>query len=113
MQIIAVPRVLREKLGEEGVDSLIDLLNKVSDRTRDNVLTFVEEKFEHRLSDEVAKINQRITDEVAKINQRITDEVTGLHNEIHRTRADIIKWMFIFWVGQIGVIMGLLFAFFK
>jgi len=157
MQIIAVPRVLREKLGEDGVDSLIDLLNKVRDRTRDDVLTFVEEKFERRLSDEVAKINQRITDEVAKINQRLSEEVTkinqritdevakinqriteevaninqritdevtninqriseevaGLRNEIHRTRADIIKWMFIFWVGQIGVIMGLLFAFFK
>ena len=106
MQIIAVPRVLREKLGEDGVDSLIELLNRVSDRTREDVLTFVEEKFERRLSEEMAKINQRITDEVAKINQRISEE-------IHRMRADIIKWMFIFWVGQIGVIVGLLFAFLK
>jgi len=127
MQIIAVPRVLREKLGEDGVDSLIELLNRVSG-TREDVLTFVEEKFEHRLSEEMAKINQRITNEVtkinqrmtnemAKMNQRITDEVAKINQriseEIHRMRADIIKWMFIFWVGQIGVIVGLLFAFLK
>ncbi len=27
--------------------------------------------------------------------------------------ANLIKWMFIFWAGQIGVITGILFAFFK
>ncbi|HJX09497.1 MAG TPA: hypothetical protein VJ733_03245 [Candidatus Binatia bacterium] len=27
--------------------------------------------------------------------------------------ATLIKWMFIFWVGQIGVITGILFAFVK
>ena len=27
--------------------------------------------------------------------------------------ATLIKWMFIYWVGQIGVITGILFAFFK
>jgi len=111
MQIIAVPRVLREKLGEDGVDSLIELLNRVS--AREDVLTFVEEKFERRLSEEMAKINQRITNEVAKINQRISEEIHQVRAEIHRMRADIIKWMFIFWVGQIGVIVGLLIAFLK
>ena len=95
------------------MDSLIELLNRVSDRTREDVLTFVEEKFERRLSEEMAKINQRITNEVAKINQRISEEIHQVRAEIHRMRADIIKWMFIFWVGQIGVIVGLLIAFLK
>jgi hypothetical protein len=27
--------------------------------------------------------------------------------------ANIIKWMFILWVGQVGVITGILFAFFR
>ncbi len=29
------------------------------------------------------------------------------------TKADIIKWMFIFWVGQIGVLVAILSLFFK
>jgi len=93
---------LREKLGEDGADSLVELLNRVSNHTRDDVLTFVEEKFEHRLSEEVAKVNQRITDEIAMVR-----------TDMHALRADLIKWMFIFWAGQIGVILGILFAFFR
>jgi len=102
MELINIPRVLREKLGEDGADSLVELLNRVSNHTRDDVLTFVEEKFEHRLSEEVAKINQRITDEIAMVR-----------TDMHALRADLIKWMFIFWAGQIGVILGILFAFFR
>jgi len=102
MELINIPRVLREKLGEDGADSLVELLNRVSNHTRDDVLTFVEEKFEHRLSEEVAKVNQRITDEIAMVR-----------TDMHALRADLIKWMFIFWAGQIGVILGILFAFFR
>ena len=89
-------------MGEDGADSLVELLNRVSNHTRDDVLTFVEEKFEHRLSEEVAKVNQRITDEIAMVR-----------TDMHALRADLIKWMFIFWAGQIGVILGILFAFFR
>lgn len=57
MEILTVPRPLKQKLGEDAVDSLVDLLNK--------------------------------------------------------SKAEIIKWMFIFWLGQIGAILGILFAFFR
>ena len=146
MEIITIPRVLREKLGDNGADSLVELLNRVSNHTRDDVLTFVEEKFEHHLSEEISKvneriaeetnkldnrlteemgkvneriaeervsINQRITEEVAKVNQRVTDEIAMVRTDMHALRADLIKWMFIFWAGQIGVILGILFAFFR
>ena len=109
MELINIPRVLREKLGEDGADSLVELLNRVSNHTRDDVLTFVEEKFEHRLSEEVAKVNQRITDEIAMVR----GEIQVLRTDMHAMRADLIKWMFIFWAGQIGVILGILFAFFR
>lgn len=36
-----------------------------------------------------------------------------LMKEIHSIKSEIIKWMFIFWVGQIGVLTGILLAFFK
>jgi hypothetical protein len=78
--VIAIPRPLREKLGDDGADALVDLLGKVNDGTRQDITTLVEEKFERRLA---------------------------------AVEATLIKWMFIFWVGQIGVITGILFAFFK
>lgn len=80
MAVIAIPRPLREKLGDEGADALVDLLNKVNEGTRVDIITPVEEKFERRLA---------------------------------AVETTLIGWMFIFWIGQVGVIIGILFAFFK
>jgi VIT1/CCC1 family predicted Fe2+/Mn2+ transporter len=143
MAVITVPKVLREKLGEDGADGLVELINLANQKVKEDVIELSAEKFERRLTEEMAKVNQRITDEiaklrgevkeemaqlrsvdlakldkritdeVAKLDKRITDEVAGLKVEIATTRAELIRWMFIFWVGQIGVLIGILFAFFK
>jgi len=117
MPIITVPKALRDKLGEEGSDALVDLLNQSQDRQKEDILEFVEEKFERRLTEEIGKVNERLTDEIGKVNQRITSETAKLDKrittEIAKVRTDLIKWMFIFWIGQIGAILGILFAFFK
>jgi len=124
MPIVTVEKPLKDKLGDDGVDSLIHLLNQAQKDQKENVLEFVENKFERRLSEEISKVNKRITEEISKLDKRITEEIskldkriteeiTKLDNKIEHTRADIIKWMFIFWVGQVTVITGLLFAFFK
>jgi len=102
MEIITVPRPLREKLGEVASDSLIELLNKSSQRLKEDVLAFVEEKFERRLTEEISKVNEKITSEISKVEQKISE-----------SQANMIKWMFIFWLGQIGALIGILFAFFK
>lgn len=84
MSIVAVPEVLREKLGPEGALALVELLNRSSQKTREDVIVLVEERFERRLAEVVGGLETRLT-----------------------------RWMFIFWVGQIGAILGILFAFFK
>jgi hypothetical protein len=119
-----VPKVLREKLGEEGTEALIELLNGTAGQARTDVLTFVEEKFERRLSEEatkldvkiseeVSKLDVKISEEVAKLETRITNEVAKLDVKISDIKADLVRWMFIFWVGQLGAIIGILFAFFR
>lgn len=37
----------------------------------------------------------------------------GLKEDIANVKAEIIKWMFIFWISQIGVITGIIFAMLK
>lgn len=102
MPVVSVKKPLREKLGDDGVDALIDLINDAQKETRNNVIEIVEEKFERRLSEELSKINIKISDIETKLIEKIS-----------KSHSDVIKWMFIFWVGQIGAILGILFAFFK
>ena len=96
--LIAIPKALREKLGEEGSSGLVDLLNSQSQNNGDAITTFVEEKFERRLSEEISKVR---------------DEISKLRVEMHKSQAVTIRWMFVFWVGQIGAMLGILFAFFN
>jgi regulator of replication initiation timing len=106
-------------------------LSQVEASARDASILVVEERFERRVSEEGAKINMRITEEVAKlrieiskldnriteevtkINNRITEEVAKLRVEVSRVQSNLIKWMFIFWLGQVGAMIGILFAFFR
>jgi hypothetical protein len=95
MPVVTVGKPLRDKLGDDGVDSLIELINQSNTEQKNDILEFVEEKFERRLSEEIGQVR------------------TELVTMIAETKAELIKWMFIFWVGQVGVILGVLFAFFK
>jgi len=38
-------------------------------------------------------------------------EISKVNNNISEAKSEIIKWMFIFWASQIGVIVGIFFAF--
>ncbi len=132
MKIINIPKVLREKLGDDGVDALIELLNASNEGLKVDLIELQTEKYERRLTEEInklrtediAKLDKRITEEIARLDKRITEEIAGLDKriteetarlrvEISRSYANIIKWMFIFWVGQIGVITAILFTFLK
>ena len=81
--IITIPKILQDKLGHYGANALVETLNKLEESHKDHVLEIAENKFERRLSEEIGGLR------------------TELKQEIVNTRADMIKWMFIFWVGQI------------
>jgi len=106
MTIVSVGKPLREKLGDDAVDSLVELLNKSQEQQKNGILQFVEEKFERRLTEEISKLEVRLTDRISSLGSK-------LESKISEQRTELIKWMFIFWVGQLAVMMGLLFTFFK
>ena len=91
MTVITIPKILRERLTDEGAEAFVQILDRVEDRTQKAVMEMAEERFERRLTEEIGKVK----------------------TEIANTRADLIKWMFIFWVGQVSTITAILFAFFK
>jgi len=66
-------------LGEEATDSLVEFVNAANASVRDDVVEIVGERFERRLSEEMAKVNQRITDEIGglrvELSERIITEV--------------------------------------
>ena len=106
MPVLTIERPLKERLGDEASDSLFRLLNSANETQKRDVLEFVEEKFERRLSEEISKLEIRLTEKISNLEVRLIEKIS-------ETRTQMIKWMFIFWAGQIGVLIGILVAFFK
>ncbi len=91
--------VLKEKLGEDGVNALLKVIEGERERTRDHLFRLLEERFARRLVEEIGKLRSEMYEEIGK-----------LRAEMHSMKADLIKWMFVFWVSQTLVIIGVIFA---
>ena len=78
MDILTVPPPVREKLGNEGATALMTMF---ADAHR-----IALESFEHRLSEETAKLRLDIAD----------------------LKFELLKWNFLFWIGQLAALVGVL-----
>ncbi|UCC71553.1 MAG: hypothetical protein JSV86_14330 [Gemmatimonadota bacterium] len=107
--IIAIPEVLRDRLGPEGARALADLLNEASVQTRGDVVEIAVSRFEHRLAEETGKLRA----EIAALRAELHSEIGALRADMGAFEARITRWMFVFWIGQIGALLGILFAFFR
>jgi len=135
MPILAVEKPLREKLGDEAVSSLVKLLNQSQAEQKEAVIEFVEEKFERRLTEEISNLkvvllqnsieqekrlskkmeegDDKLSQKISDLDDKLSQKIFNFENKISENNAQQIKWMFIFWVGQVVAILGILFAFFK
>ena len=100
--VIALPPALLKNANKEEQKELTEFFNNIVRSSSETAIITVEEKFERRLTEEISKLD-------AKIDKRINE----LDKNMSENKADIIKWMFIFWAGQIGVLIAVLDLFFK
>ncbi|MEK6767151.1 MAG: hypothetical protein AABY49_13125 [Planctomycetota bacterium] len=56
MLVITIPKILREKLSEDGADALVEIINKADEQQKEDIISFVEEKFERRLAEVKSEI---------------------------------------------------------
>ncbi|MBF0320991.1 MAG: hypothetical protein HQL01_14425 [Nitrospirae bacterium] len=125
MAVITIPDALRERLGEEATRAFVDVIKEVDSESKKELATRADlkeevykineriSKLDERITIEAIKTNERITSEISKVNERITSEISKLRNDNEKSFKENIKWMFIFWIGQIAVIITILKLFFK
>jgi len=81
-----------QKLGHELVDEMVNWFNETDSTYRTELR-------------ELNDLNFARFD--AKLEQRISEVKNELHDEIADLRANLVKWMFAFWIGQAGLTVGL------
>ena len=81
---------LTSKLGSAATSGLADLLETERAIWTDDVMTLAVDRFERRLTEQVAGLR------------------VDMVRELQECRVDIIKWSFLFWVGQVTLVSGLI-----
>lgn len=84
-----------QKLGHEVVDELVGWFNQVDMTYRADLRELNDANF--------VRFD-------AKLEQRLAEVRSELRQDIAALRADLIKWMFVFWVGNFATTAGLVFA---
>ncbi len=88
--------------------SSIDLYNLLRERVGDQqakaLTDFVEQRVEH--SFDSAKSALATKEDLLKMQME-------LRVEMKEQKSEMIKWMFLFWVGQIGATIGIVLVFLK
>jgi hypothetical protein len=115
--IIAIPEALRERLGPEGAQALAELLNEARVQTRGDVIEIAASRFERQLAETIGGLRAEMHREIGGLRAELHSEIGGLRAEMGSKmgalEARIIRWMFVFWIGQIGALLGILFVFFR
>jgi Spy/CpxP family protein refolding chaperone len=85
-----IPAALRARIGDEATFGLIEALESERKDWSEQVLSASADRFERRLAEELSTLRQ------------------GLTQELVTTRVDMLKWSFVFWIGQVAAMAGLL-----
>lgn len=96
-----IPAALRSRLDDDATFGLVELLDSERKDWSGQVLTIASDRFERRLAQELGLLR-------AEVSTALNDGLTAIRNESATARVETLKWSFVFWIGQVAAIAGLL-----
>jgi hypothetical protein len=113
-------RAFYDKLGDALANELVEWLNQVdaayrSDLRELNELNFArfDGKVEQRFAQFGAKVEQRFAQIDAKLDGRIAELRAEIQIGLQSLETKLIRWMFLFWIGQAATTVGMVFGLLK
>ena len=92
---------LKEKMGEKEAEALVTF---VDTRIKETVRETNEQNLKVLASKEdIVNTNLKISD----LRTELKEDIANLRTEIAVSRAEMIKWMFIFWIGQLAAFIAI------
>ena len=124
-----VPASLQDRLGQEATAGLVELLTDARKEWTAEVIGMVGDRFERRLTEETSKVRVEMAalrsdlrQEMAALRSDLRQEMAALRGDLRQEmtegsaslrqaladqRFEILKWAFLFWVGQFFAVAGL------
>ena len=124
-----------ERLGDEIANELVDWFNAVDATYRSDLretnesnfarfMAWVDQRFaeqdlriEKRFAEQDAKFDKRFAEQDAKFDKRFAEQEVWIGKrfgemqvQMAEFRADMMKWMFVYWTGTMLALAGFVFA---
>jgi hypothetical protein len=89
-------KLLTEKLGADTAEAMFKYIDNKTERSVEATIKTLATK-----------------DDIANVGEEIAGVKYDLRKDMGEIKADTIKWMFIFWIGQVGATLAIVFLFLK
>lgn len=87
------------------ITKLYDLLSdKVGKETADNLISYVDAKIKEEVENNSRTLSTK---------EDLVKEISRLEIKISESKSELIKWMFIFWIGQLAATFGFILLFLR
>ena len=96
-------KLLSEKLGGDTTEAIFKYIDNRTERSVEATIKTLATK------DDISSLRS----EIVGIREEIANLRYDIRKEMGEHKADNFKWMFIFWIGQLGAMLGIIFLFFK
>ncbi len=126
--VLEVYERLKPHLGEDDTRLLVEFVQDPGGRglaTREDLfevrtglerqIAQVKTDLEHQIAQvktdlehQIAQVRTDLEHQIAQVRTDLAKVKADLHVEIAQVKAELLKWLFLFWVGQIGIVGGLL-----
>jgi hypothetical protein len=106
-------QIIKQKLGEKEAEALVAFVETTARHENENSMKTVVSKeelavFEKDILSEIKVLR----DDINKLKMELKLDIKDVRVEMKDQKAELIKWMFIFWVGAISIITGIMITLF-
>lgn len=110
MSDIQLFQILKQKMGEQEAEALVTFVDhKIKDNNESNLNILATKGDIHLLKEDVQLLKQ----DIQTVKLELKGNISNLEVKIADSKAEMIKWMFIFWIGQVAVTVGLIMIYLK
>lgn len=104
----AAARALKAVLGDEAMGGLQTFVDDSGRKWKDDVLALAAERFDRRLGEEIGALRLDMAKELASVRIEMAKEFAALRVELAAKQVSLVKWSFLFWVGQLVAMTGIM-----
>lgn len=87
-----------------------ELIADTSDALKNQIIAILEERFEKKLFEGLLNLKSELLEKISSSETRLNDKISNLKidmvGKIADSKTETIKWMFIFWIGNVVTIIG-------